>query len=414
LELTDRQRQVLRLIAAGKTNAEIGEALGISLDGAKWHVSEILARLDVQTREEAAEIWRRERGIRRGAGRLMRAFRPATALGSVALSGAVLAGIVVGVVIVLDRRTDDPQQTAAVVVPPPTPSLTATPEPTPVASPSSVVPDGPVAFAVCGEVTGYRKLTLAEMRDVFTNKRFGDGVKPGPFYWSIYQSHYYWIVEPHAISANVENVALSAGTATGGGTASGGQLPGCRTPDERQTASFQALWLYDHHVVSMRASSSVLIVEVESRPGSYEWVEFPDPAPPRLTPPNKNDGPLFTGVRIVDAAGHMLASRGAGANGWEFDDRGALVAGTLSSSGSPGTLNLRVAVDLEITCDQQPRGPTNVTFTPARGAPRTARAAACSNAWEVAASVHLDPGDWTVEVDGQAYYTVLPKDGPRP
>ena len=24
------------------------------------------------------------------------------------------------------------------------------------------------------------------------------------------------------------------------------------------------------------------------------------------------------------------------------------------------------------------------------------------------------PGDWTVTLDGDAYYTVLPKDGPRP
>jgi DNA-binding CsgD family transcriptional regulator len=62
VELTERQREVLRLIAAGKTNAEIGEALGISLDGAKWHVSEILSKLDVATREEAAEWWRGREG----------------------------------------------------------------------------------------------------------------------------------------------------------------------------------------------------------------------------------------------------------------------------------------------------------------------------------------------------------------
>lgn len=55
VDLTARQRQVLRLIAAGKTSAEIGEALRISLDGAKWHVSGILAKVDVATREEAAE-----------------------------------------------------------------------------------------------------------------------------------------------------------------------------------------------------------------------------------------------------------------------------------------------------------------------------------------------------------------------
>ena len=42
---TPRQREVLTLLARGRTNREIAEELGISLDGAKWHVSEIITRL---------------------------------------------------------------------------------------------------------------------------------------------------------------------------------------------------------------------------------------------------------------------------------------------------------------------------------------------------------------------------------
>lgn len=61
--LTQRQREVLDLVARGYTNGQIAEAIGISLDGAKWHVSEVIARLGVDTREEAAEWWRKERGI---------------------------------------------------------------------------------------------------------------------------------------------------------------------------------------------------------------------------------------------------------------------------------------------------------------------------------------------------------------
>jgi DNA-binding CsgD family transcriptional regulator len=55
--LTERQREVVELLALGYSNAEIAKSLGISLDGAKWHVSEILARLDVWSREEAADWW---------------------------------------------------------------------------------------------------------------------------------------------------------------------------------------------------------------------------------------------------------------------------------------------------------------------------------------------------------------------
>lgn len=69
---TPRRREVLALIAAGKTNGEIGEALGISLDGAKWRVGEILSKLNAHSGEEAADYWRgrrRRRGCDRGARR---------------------------------------------------------------------------------------------------------------------------------------------------------------------------------------------------------------------------------------------------------------------------------------------------------------------------------------------------------
>jgi DNA-binding CsgD family transcriptional regulator len=58
--LTPRQYEVLELLREGLTNPEIAERLGISPDGAKWHVREILWKLDVPSREEAAR-WQRER-----------------------------------------------------------------------------------------------------------------------------------------------------------------------------------------------------------------------------------------------------------------------------------------------------------------------------------------------------------------
>lgn len=57
--LTPRQFEVLELVREGLTNPQIAERLGISYDGAKWHVKEILWKLDVPSREEAAR-WQRE------------------------------------------------------------------------------------------------------------------------------------------------------------------------------------------------------------------------------------------------------------------------------------------------------------------------------------------------------------------
>jgi DNA-binding CsgD family transcriptional regulator len=54
--LTAREQEVLDLIRRGLTNEEIAQRLGISLDGAKYHVSQILSKLGVATREEAAVV----------------------------------------------------------------------------------------------------------------------------------------------------------------------------------------------------------------------------------------------------------------------------------------------------------------------------------------------------------------------
>ena len=52
-ELTPRQMQVLRLVAAGCTNAQAGRALGLSEATVRKHLENAFARLDVNTRTAA-------------------------------------------------------------------------------------------------------------------------------------------------------------------------------------------------------------------------------------------------------------------------------------------------------------------------------------------------------------------------
>ena len=52
--LTPREQEVLALLRQGLTNQEIADRLGISHDGAKYHVAEILSKLGVGSRLEAA------------------------------------------------------------------------------------------------------------------------------------------------------------------------------------------------------------------------------------------------------------------------------------------------------------------------------------------------------------------------
>ncbi|MBM7580942.1 response regulator [Jeotgalibacillus terrae] len=51
--LTEREREILMLIAEGKTNQEIADELYIALKTVKTHVSNILGKLDVQDRTQA-------------------------------------------------------------------------------------------------------------------------------------------------------------------------------------------------------------------------------------------------------------------------------------------------------------------------------------------------------------------------
>jgi DNA-binding NarL/FixJ family response regulator len=53
-DLTQREREVLQLLVDGKTNQEIADELTISLGTARLHVSNILAKLGVSNRTEAA------------------------------------------------------------------------------------------------------------------------------------------------------------------------------------------------------------------------------------------------------------------------------------------------------------------------------------------------------------------------
>ena len=53
-ELTNREQEILLLIAQGMSNQEIADELFITLKTVKTHVSNILAKLEVEDRTQAA------------------------------------------------------------------------------------------------------------------------------------------------------------------------------------------------------------------------------------------------------------------------------------------------------------------------------------------------------------------------
>ena len=55
---------MLDLLVEGKTNAEIAVRLGITPDGAKWHISELLSETGTPDRQKLADWWRQRRSSR--------------------------------------------------------------------------------------------------------------------------------------------------------------------------------------------------------------------------------------------------------------------------------------------------------------------------------------------------------------
>lgn len=61
-ELTSREMDVLRQLAAGRSNQEIGDALGVSTTTIRTHVSSILRKLNLENRTQAA-LYAIEKGL---------------------------------------------------------------------------------------------------------------------------------------------------------------------------------------------------------------------------------------------------------------------------------------------------------------------------------------------------------------
>ena len=62
--LTNREAEVLRLVAGGASNREVGDKLGISDATVRRHLANIVRKLDVSSRT-AASAWAHERGLLR-------------------------------------------------------------------------------------------------------------------------------------------------------------------------------------------------------------------------------------------------------------------------------------------------------------------------------------------------------------
>lgn len=144
--LTRRQRQVLALMASGATNGEIAEKLGLSLEGAKWHVREIFGRLGVDSREEAVAWWQAQGPP----GRL--AWSPIAVFGAAAATGIAIVGFAIAIaVLAIDGDSEPARGDSPTSTPSSIPTADSTPTPVTLRiTPVALKPQPPLREAATG------------------------------------------------------------------------------------------------------------------------------------------------------------------------------------------------------------------------------------------------------------------------
>lgn len=106
-DLNGRQREILARIAKGETNAEIAAAFDMTFDGAKWNVSEILTKLGLNSREEAAAYWHWRQGFGSRARSTLRSILPTATPIKIALAGCTFAAVAVVAILFALRAGSD-------------------------------------------------------------------------------------------------------------------------------------------------------------------------------------------------------------------------------------------------------------------------------------------------------------------
>jgi DNA-binding CsgD family transcriptional regulator len=312
IDLTPRQREVLNLVSRGKTNFEIATALGITLDGAKWHIREIMAKLGCDSREDDVAAWRRHCSLRE---RVARVVGPASARGMAravaSVTGAALIAAM-GSALLLNRSGGTDGATPAT---PPAPTQAAATIPSgPAVAPSVTAVAGPIAFRSCG-TSSFIRPSIADMASVFHNPRFGGtDQRPGPAYFKYYLTNGYRVV-PRANSANVENVALSGIQLNQNQT----ELIPARKPCDQAfrqdyTIDYYEFWFVGMVPTAVRLDSDMLTITADELPGSFTDFVFPEPPVPAPAIVSKDASsrlPSFKEMRVRDADGRLVYSDGA-------------------------------------------------------------------------------------------------------
>jgi Tol biopolymer transport system component/DNA-binding CsgD family transcriptional regulator len=327
--LTPREWEVLALVREGLSNREIGDRLGVSKDGVKYHLAQIYAKLGVSTREEAA-AWQPAPGAAASTGRVSRFAR----VGLFASAGAVVAGLVVltGAVVYNELSSGDSGNSSEDTVSsahgggPPTPSPLASaaiPTPSPYltpAPPADAQSFGKIAYVRDGNLWAYDFLTDSNTQLVQRSVALTFGTTEE----DLTLLHPEWSADGEWIAYGIRNGAVSNATSIWAVRASDALLEG-------GGYGWYWEWCPTALVLAGGFSGGELSQPVDSYPADYyhglatgplinvgqgeaRWspdgksYAVPDATGPRLNPQVSDDGSAPFHIKIIDptAAGPTI------------------------------------------------------------------------------------------------------------
>lgn len=375
--LTSRQREVLELIARGRTNSEIAAQLGITLDGAKWHVREILGKLDVTSREEAAQAWRERRQLPSPAWLGPVAWRIAGAAAAVAMTAVVIA-------LILGVRDDNRGEAA------PVSDFTTAPSPTPA---------GQLAFKDCARYENWSLPSTDNIRDriLLDERLLGSDGRPDPANHAYYLEYFWYNPAPSANSALIEP-SVFHGVSTRDPDATFEDF--CRYPDDMAYGfeHTQSLWLREHELVRLTGTSKELVATVRPEPGVFRIIQLDA----SITGTEQLKGVAatrpFRAVVIADEAGTEL-SHDNSTSRWEHDADGTFRVARVREPSFRVPVRSPIPVVIQVF-GELPSGPITARVFDSPGNSTLMELTPGAGAWQPLAEIELEAGSWWFQFEG--------------
>lgn len=270
-----------------------------------------------------------------------------------------------------------------------------------------------VSYRVCARAETWATPTSSEVEGLFTNPRFGDGLRPSPLSYSLYVQDFYWIRSPTAVSANVELVAFSGQTLKAN---SGNFVRLCDYASLAASAqrgdSFESIWLKGWDVESIERGGDLLSVHVKAAMGVFEDVVFPFPPTSTLAD--------VRAVEAIDSAGSRVFRQDQKST-WEVTSKGLRFAWfsgaaeiTIPATGGGATGD---AMQATLFSGTGANSGGTARVLDANGMERSRVSWTNRNdPWEAVASLELPASGYTVVVEsgGSGGFLLLPSSKPQP